>query len=324
MSARGSIRTHVGCAAICLLVEGVASAAGPLYVDTTMTPRTVVGNGQATGTVLAYTNDNGKVNNTTSLFNNQVDPVYSGPADVYNTMSIPATVPGIAANKVPKFSPPVGLANFAKNINSINNTAQSANSAPFLQATLQSLSNIVWTAGKNPRIQVQANTVVANNAYAAARGVDPVPVAYGTQLELNPTIDISLGIRPGDSFAGTEMGEQLASISQPLWSLSVYAIGPISSTDSSNLIVNFTSLSSLGLNDTAIANSIQQSFTVGDDGTAVMANPITPFDVFYTVNSLGGDTYSDFNQGNIAVPEPSTLMLAVLGGIALLAIRRRR
>ena len=99
----------------------------------------------------------------------------------------------------------------------------------------------------------------------------------------------------------------------------MYAVGPISSNDSSNLIVDFTSLSSLGLNDTAIANSIQQSFTVGDDGTAVMANPITPFDVFYTVSSPGGDTYSDFNQGAIAVPEPSALILAALGGLLLFA-----
>ena len=104
----------------------------------------------------------------------------------------------------------------------------------------------------------------------------------------------------------------------------MYAIGPISSTNSSNLIVTFTSLPSLGLNDTAIANYIQQSFTVGDDGTAVMANPITPFDVFYTVSSPGGDTYSDFNQGAIAVPEPSTLILAALGSISLLVLARRR
>ena len=196
MSARGLILTHVGCAAICLLVGGVASAVGPLYVDSAMNPRVVNGNGQATGTVLAFTNDNGIVNNVTDLFNNQVTPVYSGPANVYNLMSIPAAVPGIPPNKVPKFSPSVGLADFVKNINTVNNTANSANSMPIPQATLQAASNIVSTAGRNPRIIVSANTVVMKNAYAAASGMDPVPVAYGTQLELNPTIDISLGHPP--------------------------------------------------------------------------------------------------------------------------------
>ena len=202
MSARGLTLSHVGCGAICLLVVGVASA-GPLYVDTTMTPRNVTSNGQATGTVLAYTNDNGNVNNTTHLLNNQVVPAYSGAPNSYGTLSIPATVKDLPANKTPKFSPPVGLTDFNKNINTVNTYVTSDNAA--MNPTLQAFTNILNSAGKNPTIAVRANTTVANNAYAAAHGVDPVPVAYGTQLELNPTIDISLGIRPGDLFAGTEM-----------------------------------------------------------------------------------------------------------------------
>lgn len=140
-------------------------------------------------------------------------------------------------------------------------------------------------------------------------------------MELNPTIQISLGIRPGDLFAGTEMAEQLASLSSPLWSLSVYATGTATGSETPILSVEFTSLPSLGLDDNQIAQDITNSFTLSAD-SAVMNQPMTFFDAFYNVPS--NDTYSDYVNGSIATPEPSTLILAALGGFALLVYRCRK
>jgi len=299
----------------CLLWGDFVFAAKPLYVDVTMTDKRITGNGAGTGSVLAYTNDNGGVNNSTSLFNNTVNPIYVGAPNSYGTLTIPATVPGVPANKLPKFTPPVGLADFTKNPATVLVTTESYNKAPFAN-TLSATSAILSKPQANPQISLSADTVVANTAYAAARGVDPVPISPGS-LELNPTFQISLGIRPGDIYAGTEMGETLDSLSDPLWSLSAYAIGPISSTDSSNLIVTFKSNPSLGLDDVAMGNFIKGAFTVGDDGTAVMSDPITPFDVFYTVPSP--DLYSDYANASLATPEPSTFILAAIGIVATLA-----
>ncbi|MBL8352451.1 MAG: PEP-CTERM sorting domain-containing protein [Burkholderiaceae bacterium] len=151
--------------------------------------------------------------------------------------------------------------------------------------------------------------------FSAVRGVDPDPLSAGA-YDYTVWIDqLALDVSPGDTaWAGLFATD--SRFTDPLWTLQVVATRPLAA---GGIVwdIGFSSQGLFGLDDQAIRARVRRDLLAGGGQLSRYTLFSAPYDLPLAI------TYGEgLDAGVTTVPEPTTPMLLLFGGLVLLARRR--
>ena len=297
--------TLIGCLALDTSHAAVQNAAsrGGRTINTSAVPTGGLGN------VWAYSESNAGVINQTVV----VTPAVNGPA---------APGPGfhVFVARVPVgFGPTVTVPAFKKPAGTIVDIDSTSvgNVKPIGTSHGQGL--LAARADGTTFLQALADVTV--NLKAFGRAADPQFFDDGQNHLLDSLDDVVLHADPntlGAAFT-MSMNSTLPGLAT-LYTLSISAAGGL--LDAAGLVIDFVSNPLLGFNDSLIDNDLRASFSVA----GFTATQTSPFVLSYTLDARSAYQldYAVEAAAVANVPEPSTLSLYGIGGLLVLAVRRRR